>query len=270
MVADEVDFQLPLTAALAGASRRQQFGDALHSLDQILIEEIEAVARVDLERFGGTVGRPIPYFCSDERVYWTKTRAQTGLSSELIGNRLAQQLAVGPDTSIIRIDPFLSVVGDSTRAVGTESLTNVVPSKGLDLGATPVRISPESRAQVFVFQSWIDMADEQVLIRTTDGRVYSYDHGEAFREIPPGPPRIVLADIGGLRLDWAASYAGGLAMVDAIEALSDYDILVAVAGIPDEIGWNALFERRLAIARWLMKRRDVIRSEYMKWSRSVA
>ena len=270
MVADEGAYQLPLAAALAGTSRRQQRSDTLHSLDEILGEEIEAVTRVNLERFGGAVGRPIPYYCSNERVYWTKTKAQTGLSSELIGNRLAHQLDVGPATSIIRIDPFLSVVGDSTRAVGTEDLSHVIPSKGLDLGATPIKVSLDSRARVLVFQSWIDLADEQVLIRTTDGRVYSYDHGEAFRFIPPGPPRIVLADIGGLRLDWAASYTAGLEMVSAIEALSDHDILVAVAGIPDELGWNALFDRRLAIARWLMKRRDALRNEYNKWSRSVA
>jgi hypothetical protein len=270
MVTDDGAYQLPLTAALAGGSRGHQLRDLLRSLDEIVAEEIEAETRVDLERSGGRVGRPVPYYCSNRGVYWVKTEAQTGLSSELIGNRLAHQLGIGPATSIVRLDPFLAVIGDSTRGVGTADVSPVLPSKALGPGNAPIKISSDGRARACVFQSWIDVADEQLLISTTDGRVYSNDHGEAFRELLPGPPRIVLADTGGLRLDWSSSFDAGLEMVSAIEELTDYEILVAVAGIPDEVGWNALFDRRLAIAKWLMKRREMLRVEYIKWSRSVA
>ncbi len=43
-----------------------------------------------------------------------------------------------------------------------------------------------------------------------------------------------------------------------IEALSEQDILAAVSRIPDGDGWLSLFDRRLAIANWLIKRQSVL------------
>lgn len=191
MVPENTPYQLPLVATVGERQGKLALRGVLEQLDSRGLHEIDAVALVDLPRHGGRVGRPIPYLCDNNDVYWTKTRAQTGLASELIVNRLAWKLDVGPPTAIVRIDPFLATVGSSTRAVGTINLTNVVASKELKSASTtraPSAVDLDSRARTAVFQSWIDVVDEQVLVRTTDGRVFSYDHGDSFRTLLPGPP----------------------------------------------------------------------------------
>lgn len=275
MIPDDAH-QLPLVGAdLGPRAGRADLSRVLLELDSYGYNEVDARAQVDLVRQGGTFARPIAYLCSDEQIYWTKKRSQTGLCSELIANRLAYHLGVGPKTSIVRIDSFLMQRGsDSARAVGTINLTSVAASKEIEAAVgsgtlDPASVDPHSRAGAAVFQSWIDIIDEQVLIGI-DGRVFSYDHGDAFRWMLPGPPRMVVASIPGTRLDWSASAASAIAMVDKIEAMTPVEVLEAVARIPDEPAWQGMFHRRLEIARWLIKRRELLREEVMKWTRAMA
>ena len=268
-------YQLPLVASTrAASSEKSEQRRILESLDARGLAEIEAIAPAPLDRSGGRFSRPIPYICSDTETYWTKTRSQTGLSSELIVNRLAHRLAVGPATTIVRIDGFLRTVGPSARGVGTINVSNVVASKELtETGLEPFSatvVDANSWTRVSVFQSWIDVVDEQLLVRTTDGVVFTYDHGDTFAALLPGPPRMVVAALPSLRLDWSATSAAAMEMVLRIEHLSPIEILEAVAGIPDEPGWQAALPRRLGIARWLMKRQSLLRGEVIKWTRAPA
>jgi hypothetical protein len=274
MVAEQPHYQLPLAGAFSGDNDKATHRRIFETLESYGCEELEAVAPVDLARLGGRVGRPVPYLCSNGLVYWTKLKAQTGLAAELIVNRLASKLDVGPPTTIVRVDPFLATVGNSSRAVGTLNLTDVVSSKELGpakhVGFNPAVVDAESRARIAVFQSWIDVVDEQVLVRTTDGRVFSYDHGDSFRSLMGGPPRMVVAEIAGIRFDWSSTSSAALSMVLEIEQLTSTEILEAAAGVPDEDGWQGLFSRRFGIARWLIKRQPLLRGEVMKWTRAQA
>jgi hypothetical protein len=274
VVAEQPHYQLPLAAAFGADSDKAVHRRILEELESYGYEELEAVAPVELTRLGGQVGRPVPYLCSDDQVYWTKTKAQNGLAAELIVNRLASKLDVGPPTTIVRIDPFLATIGNSTRAVGTLNMTDVVSSKELGRPGRPAFdasvIDSDSRARTAVFQSWIDVVDEQVLVRTTDGRVFTYDHGDSFRTLMGGPPRRVVAEIAGCQLSWSATSSAALGMVLRIEELTPTEILEVVAGVPDEEGWQGMLPRRLGIARWLMKRQGLLRGEVIKWTTTQA
>jgi hypothetical protein len=257
-------YQLPLVAGTrAGSSDKSEQRRILEGLDARRIAEIDALAPVSFNRTGGRFSRPIPYLCSDAETYWTKTKSQTGLCSELIVNRLAHRPDVGPATTIVRIDGFLRTVGNSARAVGTLNVSNVVASKELmqtgleSFTATVVDANSWTRASVF--QSWIDVVDEQLLVRTTDGVVFTYDHRDRFANLMPGPPRMVVAALPSLRLDWSATSTAAMDMVLRIEQLSAVEILEAVAGIPDEPGLQGLLSRRFGIARWLIKRQGLLR-----------
>jgi hypothetical protein len=95
VVADPGHYQFPLVAALphVGGSKAE-FGRLLVDLDSQGFDEVDALARLDLQQHGGRVGRPIAYLCSDNGIYWTKTKAQSGLGPEFIANRLANRLDV--------------------------------------------------------------------------------------------------------------------------------------------------------------------------------
>jgi hypothetical protein len=276
LVSDRFDLQLPLGGFGAGGRRdKADHRRMLEALDQFGTPEVDAVAHLDLPRQGGRYGRPVSYLCSDNQVYWTKTRSQTGLAGEFIANRLAYRLSVGPVSTIVRIAAFVAVSGGTSRAVGTLAMSDVVSSKELaatgDLATFDPRITdPESRARTAVFQSWVDMTDQQVLISTTDGRVYSIDHGDSFRNLLLGPPRMVVAPIPGVRIDWSATREAAVEMAREIEGLLPVEILQAAAATPDEPGWQGMFARRLGIARWLIKRQLPLREEVERWTRIAA
>jgi hypothetical protein len=275
MPSGEYSHQLSLTPSFAARGDKTEHRRLLKFLDERGAAEIDAVARVDLVRSGGQVGRPVAYLCSDSQIYWTKTRAQTGLAAELIVDRLAATVDVGPPAMIIRIHSFLSTVTGASRAIGTLNLLNVVSSKEFKVagpmspGAVPV-IDAASWTRTAVFQSWIDVVDAQALLRTTDGHVFSHDHGDTFRNLMSGPPRMVVPEIPGIRLDWSSTREHAFEMVSRIESLQSVDILEAVAGIPDEDRWQGMFDRRLGIGRWLIKRQQLLRGEVTKWTSITA
>ncbi len=270
MPSDQPPVQLRLAETIAPRAGRNEYRLVLDRLDQLGIDEVVATAPVDLEQEGGRFGRPKAYLCSDKQIYWVKTRSQTGLCAELIANRLAHQLGIGPGTKVVRLDPFLLGRRESVFAVGTTNLTDVISSKQMTARTEcPPRIDTASWAQVAVFQSWIDLMDEQVLIGTKTGLIYSFDHGEAFRIVAPGPPRLVFAAIPGAQFDWRSGAYAGMSMMDAIDALTPIEIMEAVAGIPDHPGWQGSSDRRLSIGRWLVKRRPLLRKEVMTWLRTV-
>ena len=129
-----------------------------------------------------------------------------------------------------------------------------------------IPIDPTSRALAIAFQTWLDVSDAQVFVNTLTGEVETYDHGETFGELRKGPPtRIVIARIPGVSDHVGLERQELDAAIRRIEALSANEILSAVAGIPDEPGWRATFDRRLAIAEWLIKRQARLREVLMGW-----
>ncbi len=88
--------------------------------------------------------------------------------------------------------------------VGIEHVPESVNSKGvrklLDRGDfDPSKVDSASRARVVAFQSWVGVGDVQVLIKLTDGTVFSIDHGECFGATSPlSNPTLTVATIEGV------------------------------------------------------------------------
>ncbi len=134
-------------------------------------------------------------------------------------------------------------------------------------GAILPNIDAWSRAGIVAFHTWINASDEQVVVRMADGRLYSIDHGDCFRTLMPGrPSRIVVVQLFGVPDDLGRDWSLIEPHVSRIENLTEDEILAFVAGIPDEPGWGAMFERRLDIAKWLIDRQPHLREELSKWA----
>jgi hypothetical protein len=134
----------------------------------------------------------------------------------------------------------------------------------------PSKVDAASRARVIVFQSWLGVSDEQVLIDLDNGRILSFDHGDSFGSIGvrgeqiPDPIPIVTA-IGGVPDSVGRSPDVTLAAVSSVESFTDQQLLLAVSCIPDDTLWNGGTARRLRIAEWLAYRRERIREVMQAW-----
>lgn len=130
----------------------------------------------------------------------------------------------------------------------------------------PRVVDSRSRARAIVFQSWLGAGDAQVLVRPTDGAVFSIDHGDCFGNTSTGSdPTVIITDIPGVaaQVGREAQYVN--AAVGSIESLSDQEILECVSKIPPQDPWRAPPDRRLEIARWLMHRRDQLQGVMRRW-----
>jgi hypothetical protein len=215
------------------------------------------------------------FLCSDGAVWWLKAKAQQGLLVEVIAGRLAKHVGAGPGASPILVGADaiagqLGLVRFRGHVAGIEHRPGVESSKKLaKLMSSPslaLPIDPSSRAVVIAFQTWLDVSDPQVLVNTFSGEVETHDHGETFGELKKGPPsRIVIARIPGVADHVGLGREELESAVRRIEALAEADILWAVACIPDEPGWRAPFDRRLAIAEWLIKRQARLREVLIGW-----
>ena len=229
----------------------------------------------------GRYGRPDLYIGSDGLRYWVKARAQRGLVAEVIAGRLADSLGVGPIARVARLDGTVAPLAsrlykfsglaaasqDVADTMNQAELLRLVQQERL-VGA---RLDSRSRAAVTAFQTWIGVSDEQVLVRLTDGKVLSIDHGDAFGELLEGPPsRIVLAGIPGVSDNVGRDWDDLRPAVEAIEALPIENIYAATAGIPDGDRWLGSSERRYQIANWLVVRQRSIGEEIRKWARLLS
>lgn len=249
---------------------------SLEALDQHGVDVLVALNHAG--RVSATASHPSTFVCLDGRTYWVKNSVQQGLCAELIAGRLAARLNVGPQARIIAVPPaavpsalefsFSGVVvgtEDQPGTINARDIDALVPAGGYD----PATIDRRSLARVVVFQSWIGVSDEQVLLRLTDGMVLSIDHGDCFGSTGSlEPPKIVVAPIKGVPPHWGKDQRGVRDMVTRIEGLADPDILQAVAAMPDGTAWRSEIERRLEIAAWLGFRRDRIREVMEEWLRA--
>jgi hypothetical protein len=130
----------------------------------------------------------------------------------------------------------------------------------------PKVIDPRYRARTVVFQSWIDVGDQEVLVSLTNGKVLSIDHGRCFcRPEILTPPSVVVAGIPGVDNNVGRKAEHVRSAVNLIESITDEVLLRAVAQIPNGERWNSAAERRLAIGRWLAYRRDRLRRVMRAW-----
>jgi hypothetical protein len=196
---------------------------------------------------------------------------------EFVVGQLAAMVGAGPKAEVVTVSASaLPVDGSLARFQGVGVGSIDIPEA---MNFSELRelvghdafngsfVNAASRARVVVFQTWVNATDEQVVVRLDDGMVFSIDHGDCFRTLEPGAPtRIVVAEIPGISGDVGREWKHMMPAVEAIQALSDEDILGVVAGLRDEANWQAPFERRLAVARWLIKRRDRLGEELVKWA----
>jgi hypothetical protein len=224
-----------------------------------------------------SLAAPHAFVCSDGRTYWVKSRAQQGLVAELVAGRLAGALVAGPSARVIEV-PSAALPQDGSAAhlagtgVGTEDFRDNVNSRDIapfvQSGAfDPKKLDTASRAAVVVFQSWIGAGDAQVLLNLTTGRVSSIDHGECFGNLAQSAPTPVVTDIPGVDADVGRDRKFVEASVGRAEAISDEDLLDAVARVPNVGEWRADENRRLQIAQWLASRRDELRKVMKAWAK---
>lgn len=219
---------------------------------------------------------PHGFVCRDGKTYWVKAQAQRGLASELIAGRLAFRVGAGPIARVVRVPPealptdgsaphLLGVnVGmlDAPNTENARNLGSMLQAKKFD----PAIIDGASRALVVAFQAWVCAGDAQVLVNFKTGHVLSIDHGDCFGALgsgaTPGPAAV---NIPGVDPDVGreAQYAERAAA--AIQAVSDTDLIEAVAQIPDGQPWSKDESERFAIAEHLAQRRDRMTEVMEPW-----
>ena len=245
-------------------------------LDQTGYKVFDAVTTASLH-VNPTFSRPNAFVCIDGKTYWVKGKAQQGLVAELIAGRLASLVGAGPRAEVIRVMPEIlppdgslnhlaGVVVGSLDQVGSVNSRELSPLlAGGEFRANAV--DPQSRARTTVFHTWLGMSDAQVLISLTDGKVMSIDHGDCFGilEDPAGKPVVIRVDIPGVDQNVGREERYVLPAVDRIEAVTESDMLEAVARIPAGGQWRSSAERRLAIGRWLIQRQQQVRGVMSAW-----
>lgn len=249
----------------------------LQAIDAQGYEQIDAVAAAPRFAHSASLANPKAFICTDGTTYWLKKDAQYGLMSELVGCRLAAIVGAGPSAKIINVPPeALPNDGSAARwqglAVGVEDRPDTVNSKDLqqliNVGqAQAGRIVAADRALVVSFQTWIGVDDAQLLVSLTTGTLMSIDYGACFNPaVELTDPVLVIAHIPGID-DAIGRDAGHIrSAVDRIEAVTDQDILEALARMPTDSVWQSTIERRLAVGRWLCHRRARLRGVMQAWS----
>lgn len=255
----------------------------LPMLDQQSPDVIDALAFSGQPRIVSTFSRPLRFVAVDGKTYWVKHHVQNGLVVELIVGRLAAAVGVGPIARILRVStaalpapgnipegvdlaPYLGEVVGSEDVPGTENARELAEFIGSGT-FSPNVINVQSRAASTTFQTWIGAADEQVLVRLTDGRVFSIDHGGCFSFVGDfADPSPVLVQIPGVPAEVGREWAHIEPTVRRIEAISDDDLMKAVDRVPADHRWQSDGNRRLAIAAWLAFRRDRLRGVMESWA----
>jgi hypothetical protein len=220
-----------------------------------------------------TYSAPHRFVDGGGRIVLVKARAQQGLGAEAIANTLAHRLDAGPDSFVIEIgrgtvpsDGRLDhLVGRKVATVELEGTFNHDQLKELGFRPEPPKVDWASWARVVAFHTWIYAGDPQAVLRVSDGRIFSIDHGACFRELLRGGPAglIVpaLAGVAGVAFDRRAVEDA----LDLLEAITESELVEAASGIPDEPEWRMPIERRLRIIEWLLDRQPGVR-EVVEWN----
>jgi hypothetical protein len=268
--------RLALGDESASDSRRSRRGRLLVSLriaEASVTEPIRAVTYLGPSGFR-TFSAPHRFIGADGRIYLVKQRAQQGLGAEAFANALAEQLQVGPEAAVVEIGPgVLPTDGRLSYMVGqrvaTVELDDVLNHQQLlKLGYTPdpAKVDWPSWVRTIAFHTWIYAGDPQAVLRVTDGRIFSIDHGDCFRELLRGGPTglIVPALYGVAGVSFDQSYLSGA--IDTVEDVSESDLVRMAARIPDGPGWRMPIERKIRLIEWLLDRQPGVR-EVIGWRR---
>lgn len=230
-------------------------------------------------RTSATHSNPHTFVGIDGKTYWIKGRVQQGLVAELIAGRLTSRLGVGPAARILRVLPTVLAAASAPAELegivcGSEDAADTVNARELsqfiaDGTFAPNLVDASSRARVIAFHSWLGMGDAQVLVRLTDGTVFSIDHGDCFGDVATlVDPTPIVVDIPGVDAAVGKDRSLIRSAVQRIERLTDREILDAVAGIPGGDPWRSPVERRHGIACWLGHRRDRLGGVMDAWAQT--
>lgn len=245
----------------------------LAALDQEGYSVIDAVTHVHAPR-QGSLASPHAFACMDGKIYWVKRASQEGLVAELVAGRLAGLTQAGPPARIVRVPPeALPLDGSAAHLegvlVGFEDIRGAINARELSLmgvtGLDPTCVRGDRRALVVAFHTWLNVADAQVLIDMSNGTLATIDFGAAFSGFPQPDPQLIVVDIPGLPADFGHAPELVAAAADRIEAITDAQLVHAVAGIPTGTDWRADGNRRLALAEQIAIRRAKVRSVMERW-----
>jgi hypothetical protein len=230
--------------------------------------------------FAGSVTQTHSRSCTfvgvDGRTYWLKATAQQGLVAELVGGRLAALAHAGPESRVVRVTPeALPSAGDCDHLVGIDfgSLDMPNAENARDIGLItaggkldPSLIDPVARSKVIAFQTWLGAGDAQVLVRPTDGQVFSFDHGDAFGNTSDrADPQVVVTDIPGVDASVGRRPGDVSVAVLTIEANGRTDRSRGF-GHPPGDPWRSPVTRRTEIVEYLIHRRSRIREVMTNWA----
>jgi hypothetical protein len=255
----------------ARSSRRARLAE----LDQDPLRPIYALTPVPFER-PHTFSAPVPFVCSDGRVWWLKEKLRAGLSVELVAGRLAQILDAGqpaeivfaPRRDIAPADSHSRILGmvvgvlDLPHSMPTGQLVDVIGDGRFDVR----RLDGRSRARVVALQTILSVTDPQVFVSLNTGRLYSYDHDECLNSLIRGPMQLVLAPIPGVNAGFGSDRRSLDEAIGMVEAITEEQVLNAVACIPDDLRWQAPFARRIAMAEMVIRRQKGIGEVMTQWA----
>ena len=244
-------------------------------------EPLVAIALAEGLELPRTRTSPRPFVCSNGEIYWVKRQAYRGLGNELICGRLSVLVGAGSGAELAHVPAAafaaMTSPGGVTPGLGCGSLA-IEPNvnskdvaKFLKAGGTfdPATIEGSSRATVEAFSTWVGaMGDQQVPIQLSTGRVYAVDHEESLHVDDDSPPQIVVAPIDGVPPAVGKDSRFVAPAIEAVEQVTEEQILKAVSCVPAEDEWEADLTRRFAIAGWLIGRQALVRPEVERWSRS--
>lgn len=223
-----------------------------------------------------SLASPLPFICDDGRAYWVKGKTQGGhgLEYDLIGGRLAALAGAGPGSTVVHVDPTAHPPGLERpdllgTVVGTLDVPGTKNSKRLqeflgDGSFDPGVLSDSARALTIAFQTWIGLQDEQLLVRLTDGMIFSIDYGAAFTD-KSDPLRLTIANLPGAPSELGRDWQYLRPAVEKIKAISDEQIMRSVARIPSDDGWDADVNRRYKIACYVSERREQLEESVTAW-----
>jgi hypothetical protein len=221
---------------------------------------------------------PHAFICLDGRTYWVKRNAQQGLSAELIAGRLGVRVGAAPDARIVRVSNEVVLPADGSadhlRGIGVgvrdhpgmenlRHLGHVLPGGELD----PKKVEIQSRVGVLVFQTWLGVADTQILVDLRNGRLMSLDHGDWAGDVSAMTDP-ALIPTPGVSPDFGRVAKHVETALRRTRAVTDEQLLDAVARMPTGAEWNADPGRRLEVARWLGWRRDRLPGVIRAWRTS--
>jgi hypothetical protein len=220
-----------------------------------------------------TYAGPQRFAGRDGITYRVKYRAQEGHGAEFIANRIGSSLGIAPSTSVISVSPaalprdrqLSHLEGLQLGSAELEQVFNHDELIAYGVQLEPSMVEWDSWALVVCFQTWLYVRDPQAVIRMTDGKCFSVDHGNCFGELPKGPPSAIvvpaLNGVSGVQFDSGAVDRA----VSAIEAIPEQAIIAMVAGVPDAIGWRMSIAREFGIAQFLLNRQSRLREVMVPW-----